>query len=227
MPSPGLAIGGLLSAGSSLVQAKAANNAADAQSASAAAGIAEQRRQFDTVRRLLDPFVDVGRMGLNRQAASLGLRGPQAQQRFVNAVRSGPQFQEMVQQGENAILQNASATGGLRGGNTQGALAQFRPQVLNQLLEQQYAKFGGLAAMGQSAAAGVGSAAQTTGANVSGLLQQQGAAQAGSSLATGNAIAGSLGQFGGLLGRFGGIQSDGTMNVGQSGALFGGNSWGF
>ncbi|WP_449405980.1 hypothetical protein [Massilia phosphatilytica] len=36
-----------------------------------------------------------------------------------------PRFQALQQQGNDAILANASATGGLRGGNVQGALGQF------------------------------------------------------------------------------------------------------
>ena len=50
----------------------------------------------------------------------------------------------MVRQGEEAILQGASATGGLRGGNVQAALAQFRPAMLNRFVQQQYERLGGL-----------------------------------------------------------------------------------
>jgi hypothetical protein len=200
MPNPLIATVGL-SAGSAVVQSSAAKKAASAQSASADAGIAEQRRQFDTVRKLLDPYVKAGTPALAQQQAALGLSGNAAQQSYIQGVEQSPMFGAMMQQGENAILQNASATGGLRGGNTQAALAQFRPQVLSQLLEQQYSQLGGLSAMGQNAAAGVGTAAQATGANVSGLMQQQGAAQAGGALAQGQAFGNVLGGVGGLLGR--------------------------
>jgi hypothetical protein len=88
----------------------------------------------------------------------------------------------LQQQGENAILQNASATGGLRGGNIQGALAQFRPALLNQALEQQYSRLGGMTQLGQRSAAGVGAAGMETGTNISNLLGQQGAALAGGEL---------------------------------------------
>jgi len=54
--------------------------------------------------------------------------------------------------GEDAILRNASATGGIRGGNVQGALAQFRPNLLNQLIEAQYGKLAGLTTLGSSSA---------------------------------------------------------------------------
>jgi hypothetical protein len=106
-------------------------------------------------------------------------------------------------------LQTASATGGLRGGNLQGALAQFRPALLSSLIDQQYGRLGGLTTLGQNAAAGTGAAAQTMGTNVTNLLGQQGAAAAGGELAQArafgaipSAISGGLGLFSGLGGKF-------------------------
>lgn len=140
---------------------------------------------------------------LGGQQALLGLLGPEAQQQAIGGLEQSPQFQSLVQQGENALLQNASATGGLRGGNLQGALAQYRPQLLSQLIESQFSKLGGLTQIGQAAAAGQASAGLQTGANVGNLLQQQGQARAGGALAQGQAIgqiAGSLGNFASMKG---------------------------
>ncbi len=112
-----------------------------------------------------------------------------------------PMFQAIARQGEDAILQNASATGGLRGGNTQGALARFRPELLNQFINQQYARLAGLAETGQNAAAGVGSAGLSTGANIGNLLMQRGQASAAGYGAQGQIFANTLGSIaGGLAG---------------------------
>lgn len=200
MPNPMIAVAGL-GAGSAAIQASAAKKAGAQQAASAQAGIDEQRRQFDIVRELLNPYVKSGGQGLQAQMGLMGLNGADAQRAAIEGIQSGPEFGMMVQQGENAMLQNASATGGLRGGNTQGALAQFRPQVLNSLINQQLQRFGGLAASGQNAAAGLGGAAQQSGNAVSGLMQQQGAAQAGAGLASGQAWGNALGGIGGMLGQ--------------------------
>jgi hypothetical protein len=117
----------------------------------------------------------------------------------------------MVQQGEEAMLQNAAATGGLRGGNLEGALASFRPQVLSELINQQYARLGGLTSIGQSAAGGVGAAGLRTGDNVAALLSAKGDAAAAMKLANGNmwntipnAIMSGLGTYMGAGGLFGG-----------------------
>jgi hypothetical protein len=229
----GIAVGGATLI-SGMAQADAAEGAAAAQSGAAQAGIEEQRRQFDKVQELLKPysmagekalgglapFAAAGAPALEEQQALLGLRGPEAERAAIERIRGGETFKALAGQGEEALLQRASATGGLRGGNIQGALAQFRPALLSSLIDQQYGRLGGmtalgqtttqnLAGLGQASAAGTGAAAQSTGANVANLLGQQGAALAGAEIAQGKAfgaipaaISGGLGLFSGLGGKF-------------------------
>jgi hypothetical protein len=183
-----------------VVQNKASKRAAAAQTQAADKGIEEQRRQFDRVQELLSPYVEAGDASLIQQMALGGMSGAEAQREAISAIEGGQEFQTLTQQGEEAILQSASATGGLRGGNTQAALAQFRPQVLSSLINQQYSRLGGLTAMGQQSAAGVGTAGMQTGQNIANLYGQQGAAAAGSALASGQAfgnVMGSIGQYAG------------------------------
>jgi len=216
----GLAVGGATLA-SGYMQSQAAGDAAAIQGQAAQGGIDEQRRQFDAIQKLLQPYSQAGTAALGQQQALLGMGTPEAQQQAINAIQSGPQFQALQQQGENAILQNASATGGLRGGNVQGALAQFRPALLSGLIEQQYNRLGGLTSIGQNAAAGVGNAGMQTGANVANLLGQQGAAAAGGQIAQGKAfgaipgaISGGLGIYSGLGGKFGAASNSALAQYG-------------
>jgi hypothetical protein len=180
MPDPvtALVVGGSQLIGSSM-QASAAGEAADIQAGAAGQGIAEQRRQFDALQALLKPYTEAGIPALEQQQAFLGLKGPEAERAAIERIQGGQTFQALQQQGENALLQNASATGGLRGGNIQGALAQFRPALLNQALEQQYSRLGGMTQLGQQSAAGVGAAGMESGTNIANLLGQQGSAMAG------------------------------------------------
>jgi len=134
--------------------------------------------------------------------------GAQAQQQAISQLEQSPTFQALARQGEEGILQNASATGGLRGGNVQGALAQFRPALLNQQIQQQLETLGGISRLGQNAAAGVGTAGVETGRSVGALMQDTGQARGygalGSSAALGQGVA-SLGNIlGGVLGSGGG-----------------------
>lgn len=165
---------------------KAAEAAGRTQATSAQAGIDEQRRQFDALVELMAPYVTAGTGAMGQQQALIGLQGPEAQQQAISGLEQSPLFQAMTQQGENAILQNASATGGLRGGNVQGALAQFRPQALNSLIEQQYSRLGGLSTLGQASAAGQASSGMQSASNIGNLLGNQGAAIAGGQMAMGN-----------------------------------------
>jgi hypothetical protein len=167
----------------------------------------EQRRQFDITRQSLAPFAQAGTQALGgfapyqaaglqafgQQQALAGLQGQQAQRQAIGALEASPEYQALARQGEEAILQRASATGGLRGGNVQAALAQFRPAMLQQLIDQQYQRLGGfagtglqtttnLAEMGRAAATQQGSFGSATAANIGNLLTQQGQAQAGGTL---------------------------------------------
>ena len=245
MPDP---VTGLIAGGATLLggmmQADAAGDAAAAQGAASAAGIAEQRRQFDAIRELLKPYVETGTQAIGglqpyaaagapalaQQQALAGLAGPSAQRAAISALESSPLFQAQVRQGEEALLSRASATGGLRGGNIQAALAQFRPQMLQSEIEKQYSRLGGLTALGQTtsqnlaqlgqaSAAGVGSAGMQTGANIANLMAQQGAAQAGGILGQSAAMGGVLSAIPQGIGAYYGL-------TGQSpfGSLFGGQS---
>lgn len=198
---------------SSREQAKAAKGAARAQIGAAQEAVGVQQQQLDVIRNILAPYIQAGQAGLTQpyveaggQALQgmqglLGLRGAGEQQAAIQGIEQGSQFQELARQGEQGILQNAAATGGLRGGNVQGALAQFRPSLLNQLIESQYGKLAGLTSMGgtaaqnllsmgQQTAAGLATAEQQAAANVGNFITQMGAAQAGGILGAGKAYAG-------------------------------------
>jgi hypothetical protein len=202
MPDPvtALVVGGT-SIASSAVGSKAAKSAGQLQYDASQAGVAETRAAREEMRGLLQPYVSAGGPALQAQMAALGLAGPEAQQEYVAQQEQSPAFQALARQQEEALLQNASATGGLRGGNVQGALAQFRPALLNQFLEQQYGRLGGLTALGQQSAAGVGTAGMQSAGSIADLLAQGGAARAGAKLGAANAWQQSLSlpaQFAGL-----------------------------
>lgn len=182
-------VGAVASSQASKGAKSAANAAANAQNEASDRSIEEQRRQFDAIQELMKPYVNAGTGALSSQQDLLGLNGADKQQAAINSINNSPAMQTYLQQGENAILQNAAATGGLRGGNTQSALSQFRPQLLNQLINQQYQNLGGLTSLGQNAAAGVGNAGMQSANNISNLLQSVGQANAGNALAQGQANA--------------------------------------
>lgn len=141
--------------------------------------------------------------------------GAQGQQQAINQFEQSPMFQALARQGEEAILQNASATGGLRGGNVQGALAQFRPALLNQQIQQQFQNLGGLTALGQSSAAGVGAGGFQAAGNIGNIMAGNATNQGNAALAGANATSQGLGRFANIAG---GLFGSGT-NANQYGSL--------
>jgi hypothetical protein len=215
-------IGGAVSVYSSNKASDAASEAAAQQTAAQDKAIQEQKSQFQQLQEILKPYVQAGKVDLTQpyiQAGPgalqgmqglAGLRGNAEQQAAIEQIKQGAQFQELAKQGEQGILQNASATGGLRGGNVQAALGQFRPQLLNQLIESQYGKLAGLTSLGstsaenllrlgQASAAGVGAAGQQSAQNIGGLMVGQGAAQAAGTIGAANAQAQGLAGISGAI----------------------------
>jgi hypothetical protein len=176
--------------GSAAIGASAASKAGKYQERAADKGVEEQRAAREEMRRLLEPYVAAGGPALEAQMGALGLRGAEAQQAYVAEQEQSPIYQALKRQQEESILQNASATGGLRGGNIQGALAQFSPALLNQFLTQQYDRLGGMTALGQQSAAGVGTSGMQSANAISDLFGQAGAARAGAALGVGQALSG-------------------------------------
>lgn len=195
-----LGVGALGGVASAAIGANASKKAGQAQERAAQLSIDEQRRQFAEMQRLMAPYVQAGDPALQALLGAAGLSGPESQQAFVNQQEQSPLFQALAAQGENAILQNASATGGLRGGNVQGALGQFRPGLLNQFIGQQYDRLAGITTLGQNAAAGVGAAGMQTGQLVANQYGNIGAAQAGAALGRANAIGQGINQVTGAFG---------------------------
>lgn len=133
-------------------------------------GIGFQQGQLGQLGKMFAPFSQAGQRAigglgtfgaagagaLRGQQALTGLLGADEQQRAIAEIANSPELAALTQQGETAILQNASATGGLRGGNTQAALAQFRPQLLSGLINQRFGQLGGLAGLGAQSYQGLG-----------------------------------------------------------------------
>ncbi len=179
----GSIVGGITGATAS---AKGAQQAANTQSAAVDRALVEQRAARDEARGLQQPYVSAGSSALAQQMSLIGLNGTASQQDSLNSLLTSPEYSTNVRQGEEAILQNAAATGGLRGGNTQNSLANFRSDLLNTMISQQYNRLGGITSLGQNAATGVGNNGLAVAETMGGLLQQQGAALAGGQIAMGN-----------------------------------------
>ena len=148
----------------------------------------------------LNQFVGAGQQSQQLQAALSGALGPDAQRQAFADFTASPGQQFLQQRGEQAVLRNASALGGLGGGRVQQELQRQGIGFAQQDFANQFDRLGqltgqGLTAAGQSAGLGAQLAGQ--GAGLLGNLGLQGglqasrlAAQTGRDLAFGRTRAG-------------------------------------
>jgi hypothetical protein len=102
--------------------------------------------------------------------------GADAQSQAMAQLESSPYFQAISKQGENAIMQNASATGGLRGGNVQRALSEFRPQMMRQEIDRMAQYYQNLMGQGYNATNAQGQMGGQYAQGLSGLATGRGSA---------------------------------------------------
>jgi hypothetical protein len=180
-------IGGIFGAGSAK---KASRRAEQAQIEAARLGIEETRRQFDLTRADYEPARALLAPSLDRLGNLIGTNGAEDQSAALQALQGSPELAAIMRNGEDAILANASATGGLRGGNTQDALSRFRGDSFASLIQQQIQRLGGMAGLGMGATDSVSAFGANASNNITGLLGQQGQARAQGLLTRGGINAG-------------------------------------
>lgn len=158
---------------------KAVKAAAAAQMQAAQAGIDQVGAQFAQTQQNIAPYLGAGTQALGAQSDLLGLNGTGVQQTQLDALRASPLFQQLFGAGQDAVLSNASATGGLRGGNAQQSLYDSGENTFAQVIQQQLANLGGLSSQGLGAATSQGQLGAASADTIAQLLGNQGAAKAG------------------------------------------------
>lgn len=223
-------IGGLFGGGE---QKKAANQAMQAQTAALNRAIDIGNQQFQQTRSDYMPYTQAGTAAIGDIGKLLGLNvgpgysimetgatqaGQDDQAAAIEKLRLGPLYQSLYRNGEEALLQNAAATGGIRGGNTQRGLADFGSDVLANVYQNQLSNLSGVAGLGLGATGSVASFGANNANNAAGLTTQIGQAQANNYLARGRINAQNWSNAGSFL--------DNAVSAGLGGAGGGGFSLG-
>lgn len=175
-------VGGLIGGGKAK---KASKKAEAAQLEYLNKALAEQQRQFDVTRADYQPYLTAGLGGLGDLADLIGINGADAQSAGLVSIQNSPELAAIIRNGEEAVLQNGAATGGLRGGNMQHSLANFRGDAFANQLQTQIARLAGLAGLGQGATDSVSAFGANKANNVSNLFGQMGDVRAGGLLTRG------------------------------------------
>ena len=110
-----------------------ANQAADASRDASELSAGFQREALDYLKTSQAPLLEAQQFGLSGLMDYFGGN----QQGVVDEAMASPYYTSMLEQGEEAVLRNAAATGGLRSGTIQNALAVNSQNVLNSAINQQ------------------------------------------------------------------------------------------
>jgi len=207
-------IGGAVIAGGAAIHS--ANKASKAQGKASDSSITEQRRQFDVTQGNLQPFQEAGVEALGQQQALIGLSGVDAQQQAFDALEQSPGQQFLRDRAQKNLVRNASAIGGLGGGNVRSALVQQGVGFAQQDLQNQFGRLGQLAGQGQSAATTIGQFGQQTSSNIGNTLVNQGNSRATGILNQNQAIQQGISGIATGLGQSGLFSGSGTTQFGQA-----------
>ena len=154
-----------------------------------------------------EPYTQAGIGAYNQQAALSGALGPEAQQKAYAAYQQSPGVAFAQQEAERAILRNASALGGLGGGNVRDELSRRAVGTYMQDFQNQFGRLGEVSAQGYNAAsqaAGMrgmqAGSEQTLGMTAAQIPMNVGSAIAQGRFQTGQTIGGQRGQLGQVMG---------------------------
>jgi hypothetical protein len=153
----------------------AADDAADAESAAYQAAIEEQRRQYDTTRADLMPWMQAGQGALGR------MQDP-------NAFQASPGYEWARNEGMRDIGNSFAARGGAASGNALRALSEFQTGLAQQDYGNWWNQQAGLAGVGQTATTAVGQFGANNAARTGNYLQDQGSARASGILGRTNSV---------------------------------------
>lgn len=187
-------IGGILGGSA---QKKASQKATDATVLALNNGIGTQNAFAQQTRDDYAPYTTAG-AGAVGQLSEFTNGGMSADELSAK-VMADPLYASLFSNGEEALLQNASATGGIRGGNTQRGLADFGSDTMAKVYQQILSNLGSVANLGLGAQGAVTGIGQGVANNVTTAQTDIGRAKAGNYLTKGGINAANWNNAGGLL----------------------------
>lgn len=238
--------GGAASIASAVIGGNAAQSAASTEANAANNASAVQQAEAQTAQQDLAPWQGTGTVALSQLSSMLGLPSTAGGTYNPNAplaasfnptqaqLAATPGYQFQMNQGTGAVLNAASALGGVNSGNTLKALTQYGQglastnyqQALNNYMAQQQQQYGflnGLSQQGYGAAAAAGGVSTNLGSQIGSNLIGAGNALGAGQVGSANALAGGINGVAGAVNGVG--QNYLTYNLLQS--ILGGGGGGF
>lgn len=196
----GGAIGGLLD---SHHKNRSVARAGSDQMAGYGAALDTSKGVMGDIKSYTSPYITNGGNASNSLATLLGLGGG-GQGEAIESLKNSPLYQSLYHNGMDTVLQGASATGGLRGGNTENSLGHLGVDTLAQAYQSMIDNLSNVAGLGARTGLGAGGLENEN-------ARMQGGYDTGRGVAAANMV---LGKNGGSNGQPGSL--DGTMqNISQ------------
>jgi len=173
----------------------------------------------------LNQFAQPGAQAFNQQAALTGASGVDAQQQAFADFNASPGQQFLREQGEQSIINQSAALGGLGGGDVRRELARFGTGLAQQDFGNQFNRLGQVSGQGLQAQGQIGNLfgqqaglSQQTGANAANLFRGTGQDIAGFRSQAGRDIASQIGQSTSALSNLSNQQGAGLSDIIGGGA---------
>lgn len=201
-----------------LMGKKSSDKAAKQQAKGQQAALAEQKRQYDSNKELMTPFITPGQNALTTYQNAIGLGGRAAQKSFYDNFQYDPGFQTALDNSLDNTSKRFAIYGDVGGGLAKDLLKTGQNALMG-AYDKRIAQIGGLVDSSRSAASSLVGAQQGNANNQSNILAGIGNTQAQGTMNGSNALVGGLNNFGSSL-MYGMGQ-----NQGMNGMNGFGNSW--
>lgn len=188
-PAGGAILSGVGSAVGGIMQANAAEAAAEQQAGAAQNALALQREMFEYQKGLLEPYRTAGTSALKRLEGALGLGG-QAQPQQMLEMDPGYGFR--LGEGMKALERMQAARGNMLSGGAMKAGQRYAQDYASGEYGNAYNRLANIAGLGQTVGTQLGTAAQQFGTNASGVMGQEANALAAGRVGRGSAYAGGV-----------------------------------
>ena len=145
------------------------------------------------------PFIQAGQGAIDPLTALLGIQGPEAEQRALGNFMESPGQAFLRKRGERTVLRNASALGGLGGGNVLKALSDFGIGTAANQLGERKDRLMQVTGLGSGTGTNLGGIGGQSAANISNLSTIGGQIQGQGITGRASGITGGLSRIGGAL----------------------------
>jgi hypothetical protein len=201
-PAGQAVLGGVGSAVGGVLEANAAEQAAETQSQAAQNALALQREMFEYQKSLLEPYRTAGTKALERLSGAMGLGGPGSQQQMLEM---DPGYGFRLGEGLKALERMQASRGNFLSGGALKAGQRFAQDTASQEYGRAFGRLADIAGIGRSTGTQLGTAGTQYASSAGNIMGQEANALAAGRAARGsaysNAIGGALGSYQNYLNR--------------------------